>query len=254
MRAMRWLLFALAVTGCATAGTSELEPIVGTDGGVVSRPDGGGNTFVPDAAPLPDAPVGQQTATLQQTNDLTVTPSEVGCQRRDPFFNFVIATRENSWYRVFKLSDHGINGPFSLQRVTFLTDWALAGTGTTQPATIKVGTYAGALDADTLDLAMITPLTSANITIPNADATQAQPAPVVTDITAMVPAGANLIVEVAAPDGLANENIFFLGTSNGGEAKRGYIRSPHCSNITTPRAITLVSANKSALISVTGTH
>lgn len=258
MRPMRTLLYivALAVTGCAKAGPSDIDipdPGFSADAGITIRPDAE-NVFVPDAAPLPDAAVGQQTKTLQQTNDTTVTPSEVGCKYNDPFFGTLIATAENHWYRVFKLSDYGITGAFNLQRVTFLTDWAVAGAGTSQPATVKVGTYSGTLEADTLDPAQITVLQSANIMIPNADATAGQPPPVVTDIAATIPAGASLIVEIAVPDGAANESIFFLGVSDGGEAKKSYISAPGCTAFQTPTRLGNIRANKSALITVTGTH
>ena len=175
----RSLFLVLAVAGCAKA-APEGGGMIGepADGGMPPRPDSGGTVFVPDAAPLPDAPLGQQTVTLSQTTDTTVAPSEIGCYYSDPIFGFTLATAENHWYRVFRLADYGITGAFSLQRVTFYTDWALAGTGTTQPATIKVGTYGGTVEANTLDTTQITSLASKDITIPNADATQGQPPPV----------------------------------------------------------------------------
>lgn len=254
MRTQLYIVALLSV-GCAKAGPTDIpDPGFSADAGISVRPDGTTNVPVPDAAPLPDASSGQQTQTLQQTNDMTVSPSEVGCKYTDPFFGTVIASAENHWYRVFTLADYGITGAFNLQRVSFLTDWALSGTGTSQPATIRVGTYGGTVEADTLDPAQITMITSANITIPNADATAGQPAPVVTDIAAAIPAGSNLIIEIASPDGIGDESIFFLGVSDGGEAKKSYISSPDCTAFTTPTKVSTIRAGKSALISVTGTH
>lgn len=257
MRPMRTQLYIVALmsVGCAKAGPLDnVDPGFNADAGITVRPDGMTNVPVPDAAPLPDAPSGQQTKTMQQTNDMTVSPSEVGCKYTDPFFGTVLASAENHWYRVFTLADYGITGPFNVQRVSFLTDWALSGTGTSQPATVKVGTYSGTVEADTLDPAMITMINTANIMIPNADATAGQPPPVVTDIAANIPAGSSLIVEIASPDGAGDESIFFLGVTDGGESKKSYISAPGCTAFQTPTKISNIRAGKSALIMVTGTH
>ena len=205
-----------------------------------------------DAAPLPDSPPGQQQVTLSQTNDMTPAAGKgIACGRGGLF----PSTADNSWYRVFKLTDYQINGAFNVQRVTFYSDYAYAGSGVTQPATLKIGTYSGTLDADTLATGSITPITSMPITIP--DNTGA-PAAVATNITATIPAGSNLIVEVALPDGAATLNEFYIGVSAGGEQKKGYIRAtPSTCNMVTPTS--LVSAtglnrpDNSVLLTVTGT-
>jgi len=245
---MRWLYLALVVTGCASAGRDEA--------GVNGRPDGGGmnkdgSTQPPiDAPPLADAPPGQQQITLSQTNDMTPAGGKgVACG------NSLLGTADNSWYRVFKLSDYQINGAFNVQRVTFYSDYAYAGSGTTQPATIKLGSYAGTLDADTLMTGSITPIASVPITIN--DNTGA-PAAVATNVSAVVPAGSNLIVEIALPDGYATGNIFYIGVSAGGETKKGYIRAtPSACNVTTPTSLTsptgLNKPDNSVLLTVTGT-
>lgn len=249
---MKAFVVLLAVCGCAK-GAPETGFIGDeVDGGVMQRPDSSTTVIPPDAAPLPDAPAGMQTRTLSQTTNTTVVASNVGCYYEDPLFGFVYATDENSWYRVFRLADHNIAGAFTVQRVTFYTDWAL-GTNGQQPGTVKVGTYAGTPDADTLDPTQITVLATQNITIPDADSTAGQPAPVVTDIAATVPANGTLIVEVSAPDGYANQHIFFIGVSEGGESKKGYIRSSGCTAVNTPTAVGTILPNKAVLIGVTGT-
>jgi hypothetical protein len=252
MRAMKAYVVLLAVCGCAKGAPEAGILGDGVDAGVMQRPDSGTPVIPPDAAPLPDAPVGMQTRSLSQTTDTTVVASNVGCYYEDPLFGFVYATDENSWYRVFRLADHGITSAFTVQRVTFYTDWAL-GTNGQQPGTVRVGTYAGTLNADTLDPAQITVLATQNITIPDADSTAGQPAPVVTDIAATIPANGTLIVEVAAPDGYASQSIFFIGVSAGGEAKKGYIRSSGCTAINAPTAVATILPNKAVLIDVTGT-
>lgn len=244
---MRLLYALLAVAGCARAGV-EAGGFETPDGGMAVRPDGGSTMTAPDAAPLPDAPVGQQTVTLSQTNDTTVAVTEFGCQQQGTF-----VTRANRYFRVFRLADHGVTGAFNVQRVTFYIDWTLSGTGATQPATINVGTYSGTVGGTALDLAQITPLTSKDIQVPNGDATQGQPPPVVTDITATAPAGSNVIVELAVPDGLADGNIFLVGYSAGGQTAPGYIAATECGN-SQPLAITTLGETNALLLSVTGTH
>jgi hypothetical protein len=254
----RWLYLAVALAGCATASR---EDVVG------GRPDGGGPgggsgkdgsvMELPDAAPLPDAPPGMQQVTLGQTNDNTLAVGKaVACA--SSLLGTTVYTRDNSWYRVFKLSDYGITSAFNLQRVTFYTDYAYGGSGVTQPATIKVGTYTGTVEADSLTTGAITPITSMPITIPDADSSNGVDPPVDTNISAMIPAGSNLIVELALPDGSGDGSFYYIGVSAGGEQKKGYIRAtPSGCGFTTPKALTtaggLNQPDNAVLLTVTGT-
>jgi hypothetical protein len=261
---MKALLYLVLVAGCATAGREEM---------VGGRPDGGGggggggggmgsgkdaNTMpLPDAAPLPDAPAGQQQVTLAQTTDNTMAVGK-GIACSTSISGIPIGTRDNSWYRVFKLTDYGITGAFTLQRITFYTDYAWAGSGVTQPASLKIGTYAGTLDGDTLALASITSLMTVPVTIPDADSSNGVDPPVIKDVTVQIPAGSNLIVELAVPDGYIDGNFYYIGVSAGGEAHKGYIRAtPAGCGFTTPRSLTSATAlnrpDNSILLTVTGT-
>ena len=253
---MKGLLYLVLVVGCATASREDV---------VSGRPDGGpggsgkdGSMMpLPDAAPLPDAPPGQQQVTLGQTNDMTLAP---GAARAcvTSLLNIPVATSDNSWYRVFKLTDYGITSAFTLQRITFYTDYAYAGSGTSQPASLKIGTYSGTPDTDTLTTGSIANLMTVPITIPDADSANGTPPPVITDVTVNIPANSNLIVEVALPDGYADGNFYYIGVSAGGEAHKGYIRAtPSGCNMTTPKSLTsatgLNQPTNSILLSVTGT-
>src|SRR5262245_18407079 len=151
---MRWL-YLVVVTGCATAAKD--SPNVG------GRPDGGGGSNKPDAstlpppdaAPLPDAPARQMQVTLSQTNNMTPAAG-AGQACGHSIASIPVGTADNSWYPVFKLSDYGITGAFNVQRVTFYSDYAYGGTGTSQTASIKLGTYSGTLDADRLSTGAMT--------------------------------------------------------------------------------------------------
>jgi len=253
-RMMRRLYVALAIgplAACATAGK---------DNGLGEHPDAGGNkpdgsTQPPiDAAPLPDAPPGQTQLTLSQTNNNTPAAGQGQACGHSVFGN-TVSTADNSWYRVFKLADYGVTGAFNVQRVTFYSDYAWAGGGTSQPATLKIGTYSGALEVDRLPAASITNIVTQPVTIP--DNTGA-PAAIDTNVSATIPAGSNLIVELALPDGDADGNYFYIGVSAGGEQKKGYIRAtPSGCGFTSPTSLVsptgLNIANNAVLLSVTGT-
>lgn len=253
---MKGLLYlVVTLSACATA-SPQNSPDSG--GGMVGRPDGGmmkDGSIVPqpDAAPLPDAPMGQTQVTLSATNDMTVAGGKgVACTESDPIFGFYLGTSDNQWYRVFKLSDYGITGAFNVQRVTFWIDEATAGSGTTQPATLKLGTYSGTVEQDTLTPASITNITTMPISISNASAG----ANVATNIAAAIPAGSNLVVELDVPNGANAGNTFFIGVSAGGETKKGYLSSAGCS-MTTPKSLTSATGlnhpDNSILLTVTGT-
>jgi hypothetical protein len=260
MKGLLYLVLAVVVVGCATASREE---VVGgrPDGG----PGGGGSGKdadiipLPDAAPLPDAPAGQQQVTLSQTTDNTMAVGKaIACS--SSVLGVPIGTRDNSWYRVFKLADYGITSPFALQRITFYSDYAYGGTGVTQPATLKIGTYTGTLDGDTIATASISSLQSIPITIPDADSSNGVDPPVITDVNPalMIPAGSNLVIELALPDGYNDGNFYYIGVSAGGEAHKGYIRAtPSGCGFTTPRSLTSPTAlnrpDNSILLTVTGT-
>ncbi|HEU0033387.1 MAG TPA: hypothetical protein VFQ53_22300 [Kofleriaceae bacterium] len=234
----RLLLLALVVSGCASAGGGGNNPQQdgnpGTDG---SDPGDGGPDI--DAPPLIDAAV---SVTLTQTTSSTNTASN----------SVTCPNGENSWYRVFSLADHGITGPFFINQVTFGAQEA----GGSPVLQIKVGTYTGALGGTTIDLSKVTNLNSATMTIPN---TNDPGNNVVVPITATAPAGSNVIVEIFNPSNTSTK-FFFIGASNAGETKPGYVRGPSCNDsggtpITTPRSTASIGFPASNLnINLTGTH
>jgi len=209
------LALGLAVSACAAAG--------GSSGPADAPPgdgNGGGDDGPPpiDAVPI-DAP--PQMVTFSQNNNATVTGGSFACSQS----NF---TRENSYYRVFPLADHGVTGMFQVQMVTFAVQTATAGGAPVQQAAqVKIGRYMGTAGGSSIDLAQVMPINAAAVMIPDS-ATGSVNVP----ITGTIPSG-NLIVELAIPDGLAAQNTFFIGTNAAGETKPGYIRSPVC-NVLAP--------------------
>lgn len=238
---------AVCLAGCAVAGK---------DGAISGRPDGSVQLIdsamvQPDSfVPLPDAPPGLMNVTMSQSNTQTVAPGiGVACGNST-------GTADNTWYRVFKLSDYGVNNTLHLTEVSFMVDYAKAGSGTSQNVTVILGTYSGALDQTTLDVSKITQLTSKGVSVPNGDSTVTVPPAVVTQFTQDVPAGSNLIVEVAAPDGETNGNKFYIGVSNGGESHPGYVKSSvSACAVTTPTTLASIGhADNAVILTVSGNH
>lgn len=201
---MRWPWLCLAVAGCARAG--EPNRIIG---GIDDARPGNG-----------DVPV-----TLTQTASNAIVPNNsFGCLNTG-------LTLRNSYYRVFRLADFQITSMFHVTQVDFGVQEATAGQGAaTQPAAVHLGTYDGAAGA-MLDLALIRPLGSVEIQIPNAIATA-----VTVPIAADVAPTASVIVELAIPDGTAARNKFLVGTNTADETAPGYTLGPDC-GYTTPTSM-----------------
>lgn len=168
-----------------------------------------------------DAGVGRITLSQSASLDASAGGS-FACQQT----NF---TRENSYYRVFSLQDLGIGGRFEVESVTFAVESAVAGGGAMQqPAQLKLGRYTGAPGAATLDLTLVLPVAGKAISIADTSA----PTLVTTPLPASIPAGSNVIVELAVPDGLSAQNVLYLGANSRGETKPAYFRAPGCGRST----------------------
>jgi hypothetical protein len=245
------------LAGCASAGTQG-QPADSSLGG-----GGGGDsgnqmidagTTVDAPMMMIDAPPGPVTVTLSQTTNNTVVAANSvacgGCNNTSNPCNSTY-TAENAYYRVFALADHGITTAFNVTQVTFGVQESTAVT-----VQVKLGTYAGTpgttLNTGATDFAgAITQLATATVNVPATTTGISVPAP----LTATVPAGSNLIVEILSPTHQGQANVYFyLGATNAGETKPGYLRAPSCSlaTATTTGGIGYPAAN--LLISVTGMY
>ncbi len=240
----------LALTACASADSG------GHVGGVDANHNGSGSGSdatvdidAPIVLPI-DAPPQPVQVVLTQSTSMTIdAASSFGCNQTNPQY-----TKANSYYRVFKLSDSGITTPFTLQKVSFAVQQALAGNSAAdQPLQLKIGTYVGTEGGTTLP-GTTTPINaSSNLRVPNGNLTMVD-----VPFTDTIPAGASLIVELAIPDGIAAKNLFFVGTNGGGETKPGYIKAADCSVSTPTSMASIATANSlppsDLIITVTGTH
>lgn len=236
-------LAALALGGCATAAKGN-SIVGGLNDDAGPRTDAT-DIPAPDAS-LIDAPPEQLTLS-QNVSETISLDNSIACLDRVNFNSL-----ENHYYRLFSLDDYSIRTTFHIQRVDFAIEYADGGPGsTTQPATVKLGTYGGKLDTTTMDLAQIRALTSKDISIRDGSGTRMS-----VDITGDVAAGSILVVELALPDGSAAGSLFFIGSNPAGERRPAFTTSA-CRSV--PASLAKISTAQGrpemdALISVTGTH
>jgi hypothetical protein len=232
---MRALALAAVLAGCASAG-NEAAPV---DGMVA----------VIDAPEIP-TDTGPMTRTLSQTTSDMIKPQgSIACT--------VTAdgtTRANNYYRVFDLAAAGITTDFTVTKVTFKVESCEPGA----TVAVRVGTYSGATGGS-LNPAQITILTSnASVAVPQVIENPGPPpstpgATVDAPISATIPAGEKLLVEVDAPDGNGVYS-FFMGANDGGESQPGYILASDC-GVTMPTNIsTAAGATVNLLLTVTGQY
>jgi uncharacterized hydantoinase/oxoprolinase family protein len=229
---MRTLLaFACLLAGCASAGVAPTG----------NNPDSGTPQDSPDDPP--DSPPLPVEARLQQTTNETVTADNsiacVGAQ-----------TASNSWYRVFSLAEAGVTNAFAVSKITFAVETAT----NEPPVTVKVGSYAGSPDDNApLNLAQASFLATTTAAVANTATAVSIDVP----ITATIPAGTQVIVEITSTDRTTAGDVFFLGTTNGPFQHTSYLASAEC-GIAVPTAMKNVCADicaaSQAIISVTGTH
>jgi hypothetical protein len=225
---MRRLLICLAIAGCARAGRE--NSIIG--GLNDARPRSDADDVPPPDASLIDAPPQQVTLSQTASNAITMNNS-FGCVASG-------ITLQNSYYRVFKLSDHAITTTLHVTQVVFGIQTAAAGAGAiSQPATVHLGTYGGTPGGTTLDLSQVRVINSMTIKIPNGSAT-AMTVPITADIAPT----ASVIVELAIPDGRADGNKFFVGTNTDSERAPGYTLGPDC-GITPPTSMQSIADDHS---------
>lgn len=193
-----------AVTPVRTAAT----PSAIDRGGLVRRhPADGGFGLAP--APTRRAADGAAVTLTHSSSMEVLDANAIACAD-----NATGYTRENHFLRTFTLADFGITGGFGVTEVAF-------GIESVSPATsVTVGLY-------TLD----GPFTFTNLrllasqTVP---VDEQQGTVVTVPISADVPAGATLVLDVVAPDMVPLSGRFFPGSNQAPETAPSYIASAPC--------------------------
>jgi hypothetical protein len=122
-------------------------------------------------------------------------------------------TRENRFLRTFTLADFGVEGAFDVDEVTFGLQLVVPS------ADLTVNLYT--LDGP-FEYVNLTRLGTATVTVEDGDEGL-----VTVPVDAQVPAGATLVLEVAAPD-LLNVGAVVPGANSAGQTGPSYISAPDC--------------------------
>ncbi len=212
MRRLLVVVPSLWLAACATAGAGGDD--VGDD---VVVPDADQNV-PPDAnntVDPPDANNEPVPVTLSQTTNTTITTmNSLACGNA----NFTV---ENHFYRVFKLSDFGINTTFTATHVDFGVEDATTTTAN-QTLQVRLHTLSGA----TPTVAAMTLLYGQNVTVSAANNLSV----VGVDLTApggvVVPVGSTLVLELFSAGHTVTGNYFYPGSNALPETGPSYVRAP----------------------------
>jgi hypothetical protein len=234
-RTLVWLATAALLVACAkgsgglgddTGGDDTVDPIDGPPA-IDSRPPP--DAEIPDAE-VPDADLTPRAVTLNQTTSTALAiPNTLVCA--NSVNNVVQFTRENHFYRAFRLADHGVTGAYTATRLNLAIESAdtLAGTQnlTVRLHRVSSGTFpTGQLQQLHTQVFAIADV--ANTVVPLTFS-----APVV------APAGSTLVVQVTSPDYTTAGNFFFPGSNTAGESGPSYVMASAC-GINSPTAYTQV--------------
>lgn len=156
-------------------------------------------------------------------------------------------TGANSYYRAFKISDYVNAASFTVDSVLFAVDFAVSGNGNGQPITVKLHSSSAQVPA----LSSLTELSTLSGTIPdfvNGGGVMSA------TMNATIPGSGILVVELACPDGIPNQNFLLIGSNTDYETKPSYWRGPACNypNITDINASAIAPTQVSLLMNVYG--
>ena len=229
----------------------------------LSRPDAGGFDLGDDAG-VPDEPEDPEAEQINITQNasLDITPNQFAtCLRREGEDGPIVAHRQNSYFRVFNLSDFGVSSDFIVEQVRFGVGRA-AGAGGSQPVGVFVGHQASA--GAPVDRA------GDEDGGPNLERLAAGTLPDVGDREnaflginlpqrPVVPAGRHLYVELSLPDGLnaageGNHNIFLIGVNDANETAPGFFSSQTCGGAELIDTFESYGFSNRLIVEVVGSH
>ncbi len=127
-------------------------------------------------------------------------------------------TLEAHYTRVFDLPDLGIDGFVEVCEVQAAVEAAIS-LAETQQVTV----YLYATPPGTFPDGPLTPLGTVVVDVPDQELSF-----LLVPITATVPSGSALVVDVASEDGLVNFSAFAIGSNNLGQTGPGYLTAPDC--------------------------
>jgi hypothetical protein len=248
------LLSSVLLVGLVACAQAHNDQITGRPDSGITIGDsnmGGGDSSGMVDAPMQhiDAPMGG-TMTLTQTTANNDTQVGIACSGQNTTTYW---TNQNSYYRVFTLSEYGITGTFHVTGVDFIDSYSL----NSPQLKVSLGTYSGTPGANNLTPSAIT--LGPSTTITPADTTT--PVPQHVDIAGDVTG--NLLVEIdQVTAGTSSNTIrFYIGANEAGETHPGYFSSPVSGcGVTTPTSMNAVAqaqpmpSMSHMVLTVTGTY
>ena len=172
-------------------------------------------TPTPTASASPSCP-----PVITESSTQTITPlNSVSC-------NNGTGHTDNSYWRAFNMTSFVGSNSYNVTSVSFGIEQA-TGAGGTQPITVRLHT--SNQNFPTGWPASLTQIGTATVNVPDSASNTIFTVP----ITATVPAGAQLVMEVFTPDGTVAGNLLFMGSNADPESAPSYLSAAAC-GITTP--------------------
>jgi hypothetical protein len=157
---------------------------------------------------------------ITQSSSQTVSPTgSVACGSQANGY-----TADNSYIRVFKLSDYGITNNYKITNVSF----GVQTVNSSFPVEVNVYNWTGTFPTGTATL-----LGTANVNLTTASAGTVVNTG--TNLTTTVNAGSTFVVEIFHDGDVTPAQSFYMGTNPGAQTGPSYLSSETC-GITTPTA------------------
>jgi hypothetical protein len=224
--------------GCAQAIMGDTDQVTPPDASIHSDAAVVYDARGPADASVDAAPV-SVTSTLQAGSENTVlAQNSISCSQAGQH-------RDNRYMRTYPLDAAGITTDFEVTSVAVGIETA-ASTGASQPIDVRLHTLSGPLQ-----LANLTQIASESVAVPPQTGSILN-----VPITALVPAGSTLVVEVHTPDGVAPGNTFFIGSNRASEDTPSFLIGDDCANPepTAAGALGVPGLIMSIVLNVTGDH
>lgn len=164
-----------------------------------------------------------QVITQNATPNTVSATGSVSCSSSNQTTGVVYYSADNSYTRVFKLSDYGINYDYKITNVAIGVQRA------SMPLIVDVNLY---ISNGTYPSGTLTPLSSASINVTTVN--QGGMVNTGTALTQVIPSGSSFVVEAFhdgtdsyADDGVPGE-IFAMGTNSGAQTGPSYLSSETC--------------------------
>jgi hypothetical protein len=155
--------------------------------------------------------------TITQSSSQNIQPGDTAACLHDDHRSHA----ENSYYRAFDLASLGAPDGLEVCQVQFGVDTA-SGSYESQPVFVKLytssplfpGGFPGSLSLIGFGAAFVSDLDNGTV--------------VSVPVTGTAPAGSQLVVEVNTPDGIVENNKFFIGANSDPQSGPSYLRADDC--------------------------